>query len=257
MWELIKSNAAEFSKKYSKLHSEEQRVEKFNLYKLFADMQDHVIEHGINERMEQSIKKVSEEINSFETLDAKKSAFWCKCYYYQYGEVPSKFFFNMEKRKYTNKTMYQVRKSDGTLTKNYSEILHEQYKFYEKLYTMDPQVQFDLINNTGVMLDGTQKATFDKPFTQDELFDALMTLKTGGKCPGPDSLTLAFYRKFWAILKEPLFDALIESVEEGRLNFSARRGIINLIPKKQKDETLLKNWRPISLLNYDYKSMLN
>ena len=32
-----------------------------------------------------------------------------------------------------------------------------------------------------------------------------------------------------------------------------RIGKTPLIPKKNKDETLLDNWRPISLLNTDYK----
>jgi hypothetical protein len=39
----------------------------------------------------------------------------------------------------------------------------------------------------------------------------------------------------------------------GKLNISQRRGIISLIPKPQKDLLELKNWRPITLLNNDYK----
>ena len=37
------------------------------------------------------------------------------------------------------------------------------------------------------------------------------------------------------------------------MSISQRRGVISLIPKKNKDNLLLKNWRPISLLNTDYK----
>ena len=37
------------------------------------------------------------------------------------------------------------------------------------------------------------------------------------------------------------------------LSISQRQGIIRLIPKKNKNLSLLNNWRPISLLNVDYK----
>ena len=41
--------------------------------------------------------------------------------------------------------------------------------------------------------------------------------------------------------------------QAGTLSISQRRGIISLIPKKNKDKTILENLRPISLLNVDYK----
>ena len=41
--------------------------------------------------------------------------------------------------------------------------------------------------------------------------------------------------------------------QKGELSTSQRQGIIRLIPKKDKDLSYLKNWRPVSLLNVDYK----
>ena len=39
----------------------------------------------------------------------------------------------------------------------------------------------------------------------------------------------------------------------GTLFISQKRGIISLIPKKDRDTSLLENLRPIPLLNVDYK----
>ena len=38
-----------------------------------------------------------------------------------------------------------------------------------------------------------------------------------------------------------------------KLSVEQRRGILSIIPKKDKDLRFLKNWRPLSLLNTDYK----
>ena len=40
---------------------------------------------------------------------------------------------------------------------------------------------------------------------------------------------------------------------EGKFSISQRRGIIKLIPKKDAEPYFVKNWRPITLLNTDYK----
>ena len=51
-----------------------------------------------------------------------------------------------------------------------------------------------------------------------------------------------------------IFTCLSEFVfSKGYLSISQGRGLITLIPKKNKPQQYLKNWRPISLLNCDYK----
>ena len=69
------------------------------------------------------------------------------------------------------------------------------------------------------------------------------------KTPGTDGLPCEFYKVFWNdIGKLRLF-----SYDTGNLSISQRRGIVKLIPKKDDDLTSIKNWRPITLLNCDYK----
>ena len=39
----------------------------------------------------------------------------------------------------------------------------------------------------------------------------------------------------------------------GEISITQKRGVINCIPKGDKSREYLNNWRPISLLNTDYK----
>ena len=73
------------------------------------------------------------------------------------------------------------------------------------------------------------------------------------KSPGTDGLPSEFYKVFWNDLSEILINSLNYSYEIGKLSISQRRGIIKLIPKKDAELNLIKNWRPLTLLNCDYK----
>ena len=74
-----------------------------------------------------------------------------------------------------------------------------------------------------------------------------------GKSPGTDGLPAEFYKIFWNNVSTFLIDALNMSFSKGYLSISQRRGIITLLPKKNKPRQYLKRWRPITLLNCDYK----
>ena len=73
-----------------------------------------------------------------------------------------------------------------------------------------------------------------------------------GKSPGTDGFPAEFYKVFWIDLKDILLSCYVAAFRTGKMSISQRRGIITLIPKNSVP-FLLKNWRPISLLNTDYK----
>ena len=70
---------------------------------------------------------------------------------------------------------------------------------------------------------------------------------------GTDGLPCEFCKVFWKDIDETLTEALNFSYQTGKLAVSQRRGIVKLIPKKDADPNLIKNWRPLTLLNCDYK----
>ena len=54
-------------------------------------------------------------------------------------------------------------------------------------------------------------------------------------------------------LGDEYYNAIKDCIYKGRLYVSARRGVVTLILKKGHDLFEVKNWRPICLLNADYK----
>ena len=76
-----------------------------------------------------------------------------------------------------------------------------------------------------------------------------------GKSPGSDGLTSEFYKRFW----DEVGDDVVQSIcinnafDKGELLICQKRGIITLLPKKDKPTDVLNNLRPVTLLNVDYK----
>ena len=73
------------------------------------------------------------------------------------------------------------------------------------------------------------------------------------KTPGSDGLPAEFYKMFWNDIADFLLGSINYAYQTRQLSVSQKRGIIKLIPKKDTEPYLVKNWRPVSLLNCDYK----
>ena len=74
-----------------------------------------------------------------------------------------------------------------------------------------------------------------------------------GKTPGSNGFTSEFFKQFWSLLGAFLYRASHEGLNNKSLLLSHRESIVTLIPKQGKPKDSIKGWRPISLLNVDFK----
>jgi hypothetical protein len=112
----------------------------------------------------------------------------------------------------------------------------------------------DVAQNQVVMdakLKDEERLALDQPLTLVEL-DNSFNGANMKSAPGPDGITNPFIKHFWNLFRVPLLKYANHCYQNDTLSDNFRRARIRLIPKKGNTK-LLKNWRPISLLNCFYK----
>ena len=153
-WEILKMKITSFAQAYSKgkasdrrkkikqLQSDLNKLEK-KLAMINLDSASAVsMINNINRKIDPIKKELEEEVGYI----AKGAIIRSKVNWYQYGEHNSRYFMALEKTRSKNKTMRATLCHDGTITENKAEILKIQAKFYEKLYTSNPNIKFEEVN---------------------------------------------------------------------------------------------------------------
>ena len=74
-----------------------------------------------------------------------------------------------------------------------------------------------------------------------------------GKAPGPDGYPVEFFKKFADKLLPLLLNMFNDSLDRGTLPQTLTKASITLLLKPGKEESDCRSYRPISLLNADYK----
>ncbi len=175
--------------------------------------------------------------------------------WFEEGEKPSRYFFKLEKERMEKNYVKSIFNSDGVEVFSREEIESAHVDFYSKLFSsepIDPESQSILFNEVQKFLSDVDSDVCEGSISLSELSASVKSLNLC-KAPGSDGFTVEFYRKFWNLLGPHLVNVINACFTDGELCESMKSSVTRLIYKKRGDIKDLKNWRPISLLNVDYK----
>ena len=102
------------------------------------------------------------------------------------------------------------------------------------------------------VLSDDQSELLCAPFEQEEIN---ASLKKGWvhAAPGSDGLPRSFYKHFWEHLSPTLLQLALDAQNGALFNQEFNEGIVALLRKNEVDAPESGHYRPITLLNTDYK----
>ena len=110
--------------------------------------------------------------------------------------------------------------------------------FYSDLYSKNNKFDssnYGLFQNSNIPKISYNSVTFcEESISSEEIKKAVKNLKAN-KSPGTDGLAAEFYQFFFENIKDYLYDSINYSFQNTILSTEQRRGILKLIPKKDKD----------------------
>ena len=254
LWEMCKIKIKEFTIMYCK---KKNYVEKSEVKKIEKDLKE--VEQRLHTNWSKNIeiqkKSLLNSLESHYLKKARAAQIRSRVQWIEEGEKNTQFFLNLEKYHQTHNTIKSLKVGDKQIV-DQENIIQEVVRFYTGLYSsqnVSERLMSEYLQDTNVeyTLSESEKMTCEGLLTITECTETINKMKKN-KSPGKDGLPVEFYLTFWEEIKYMVVNALNDAYQKGEMSSSQKRAIITLLYKKD-DPELLKNWRPISLLNTDYK----
>uniref|UniRef100_A0A3Q0RMJ3 Reverse transcriptase domain-containing protein n=1 Tax=Amphilophus citrinellus TaxID=61819 RepID=A0A3Q0RMJ3_AMPCI len=190
-------------------------------------------------------------------MEIEKKTRFLKQSYYEGGPRANRLLAKRLKKQQADRTIHKIKDIyTNQIIYEPKEIEQKFVNFYRDLYSQPPSADVDQMK---AFLEELDLPTIGKkhndlltsPITIADIKRAVNRLKTN-KSPGSDGLPAEWYKKFSDELIPILEVSFNHTLKYGETPPSWKEAIISVIPKKNNSETC-SDFRPISLLNVDYK----
>ena len=200
---------------------------------------------------------VRDELFELDKIKCEGAILRSKAQYAVEGEKNTAFFLNLEKTRQSRVYIDKIKNKDGETVDSFVEILENVQNYYEALFCSEVHnvdLSEKIVNNLDIKLSNEDKIMCDQILTIKDINNAIDQLLQN-KSPGSDGLTAYFYVCFRSVLV-PILLKLYNDIEIKQVvPDTMAEGLITLLFKKG-DRTEMANYRPITLLNTDYKILM-
>ena len=226
LWELIKMELRAKTIKYSKQKRSSLRNKEEALQNELREL-DHKIcnRDTFDQEIFEKYEAAKQELKHIHEGRGREAMFRSKMNWFELGEKPTKFFFNLEKRNYEKKSIREVELENGKIISDPVQVNKEIRNFYQNMYTSkingnNSTSAYEHNQNIDGFTEGLNipqlnvedQESLEKDLTLEELKDALASF-ADKKSPGEDGFTKEFY----------LLNSYNDSFHKGSLSITQKR----------------------------------
>ena len=254
--EMLLSNIRVHAIRRSKQLAHEFRLEEKSLYKRANELETVMAN-------DPSADEISEYETVKKTLDeakekrGKAAILSSQAVWMEFGEKSNSYFMRLAKIRAAQIQISTLIANNGEVVRGNKPILDTCVSHYKSIYeSKRNNDQTDLLqsfalDDTVPRLNENDKKLCEGSITKEECKFALSQMARN-KTAGISGFTAEFFAFFWGDFGDIIVDYINDAKASGQLFISHRRGVLKLVPKKG-NQMLLKNKRPICLLDVLYK----
>lgn len=257
VWEAYKATCRGWIIGYASAKKKEKMAKKQSLINELKNLESKHMMDPTNIQIKKAVEVSKTELKSIIYEENAFALYQLRRREYESGDKAGKMLALRLKQQESRQTISSIYDVNGALVCDQLGINQAFANFYSTLYKSEccageEEMEHFFKDIQLPCLSTHEKDSLDTPILENEIKFAIKSLSTG-KCCGDDGYSSEFFKCFHGTLT-PLLKLLFNDIVSNQsMPLTMRQATISLIPKPGKDHLQMGNFRPLSILNNDYK----